>query len=189
MLGTSVDLLRFGYVPIPESLTAAAPGDTYNTSPARALSMRHSRESAYLRKLRKMLRASAPEDQDWASIGLDIMQAVEAMFNEDGSTATEDEAYARLHGAVRTYATATFNLEELFSFVGGVKKRWVARHDSKTRPSHLKADGQTVELWEPFRVGGFSLQFPGDPTAPFKETRGCRCVLVAVPPPRRRPRR
>ena len=58
-------------------------------------------------------------------------------------------------------------------------KRWLATDDPRTRVSHRVADGQTVPLDKPFRVGGFLLQFPGDPhpEAPH-ESINCRCTLA-----------
>ena len=58
-------------------------------------------------------------------------------------------------------------------------KRWLATDDTRTRASHRVADGQSVPLGEPFRVGGFLLDFPGDPIelAPH-ETINCRCTTL-----------
>lgn len=58
-------------------------------------------------------------------------------------------------------------------------KRWVATEDPRTRASHRVADGQSVPLDEKFRVGGFMLDFPGDPIviAPH-EVINCRCTMM-----------
>lgn len=58
-----------------------------------------------------------------------------------------------------------------------MRKLWMATEDARTRPSHVIADGQTVELDEPFDVGGFLLDFPGDPTGPPQEIISCRCAI------------
>jgi len=50
----------------------------------------------------------------------------------------------------------------------------------RTRPTHRKADGQRVNLGEPFIVGGFPLLFPGDPTGPPQEVINCRCTPLYV---------
>lgn len=57
------------------------------------------------------------------------------------------------------------------------------RHDPKTRHAHLKLDGTTLKKWQPFRSGGYSLQYPGDPSAPPELTFNCRCVVIPVQPP------
>lgn len=55
-------------------------------------------------------------------------------------------------------------------------KRWLATEDSRTRPDHVEADGQTVPFSQPFVVGGFHMQYPHDPDGPAKEIVNCRCV-------------
>lgn len=57
-------------------------------------------------------------------------------------------------------------------------KTWLATDDTRTRPTHILAEGQTVELEEPFSVGKSSLQFPGDPSGLPEEVIQCRCTLL-----------
>lgn len=52
--------------------------------------------------------------------------------------------------------------------------------DGRTRPTHVEADGQRRPLHSPFRVGGASLLFPGDPRGPAGEIINCRCSLLPV---------
>lgn len=61
-----------------------------------------------------------------------------------------------------------------------LRKRWLATEDSRTRPTHRRADGQTVPLGQPFIVGDFPLMYPGDPTGPAHEVIFCRCALVVI---------
>lgn len=62
-------------------------------------------------------------------------------------------------------------------------KRWISTDDQRVRLSHLVSNGQTVPLAERFRVGGFLLDHPGDPSgiAP-QETINCRCALLIYTP-------
>lgn len=62
----------------------------------------------------------------------------------------------------------------------GLRKRWMATEDARTRPDHRHADGQVVPLRQPFMVGGWPLQFPGDPTGPPEQVIWCRCALVVT---------
>lgn len=57
-------------------------------------------------------------------------------------------------------------------------KRWDTERDRKVRETHRHADGQVQPLGMPFDVGGFLLQFPGDPMGPADEVCGCRCDLM-----------
>jgi Phage Mu protein F like protein len=64
-----------------------------------------------------------------------------------------------------------------------LRKRWDTEHDVRVRRSHREVDGDVLDLWAPFMVGGFPLMFPGDPTGPADEVCGCRCDLVIVNEP------
>ncbi len=59
-------------------------------------------------------------------------------------------------------------------------KQWISTMDKRTRPTHRVADKQRTLLSEPFRVGGASLMFPGDPSGPAAEVIQCRCSLLPV---------
>lgn len=60
------------------------------------------------------------------------------------------------------------------------EKVWLATDDTRTRPTHNEAEGQRVPLNEPFIVGGFPLNFPGDPSGPPQEVISCRCSFLHV---------
>lgn len=53
-----------------------------------------------------------------------------------------------------------------------VVKIWDSALDSKTRPSHVRVDGEVRELDEKFSNG---LMFPGDPNGKAAEVINCRC--------------
>jgi uncharacterized protein with gpF-like domain len=59
-----------------------------------------------------------------------------------------------------------------------VTKTWVSQGDSKVRDSHLSADGQVVQINQPFIVQGESLQYPGDPSGSPSVIINCRCSSV-----------
>lgn len=64
--------------------------------------------------------------------------------------------------------------------VGGFE--WIAQVDHRTRLHHREADGQIVPKGHSFKVGEFTMRFPGDPSAPASEIIACRCTLSAVTP-------
>lgn len=56
-----------------------------------------------------------------------------------------------------------------------VFKTWDARDDSRTRPAHDRADGQTVSIYQPFIVNMEPLMMPGDPSGTPSNVINCRC--------------
>lgn len=65
-----------------------------------------------------------------------------------------------------------------------MQKEWIATPDLRTRPTHLAADGQRVDLNDPFIVGGYSAMFPAAPTLPPAERYSCRCTQGYLMPDR-----
>lgn len=57
-----------------------------------------------------------------------------------------------------------------------VRQMWVATLDERTRESHRKMDGETIEPGETFSN---KCRFPGDPLGEPSEVYNCRCTLVA----------
>lgn len=60
-------------------------------------------------------------------------------------------------------------------------RTWVTMHDSRVRLAHREADGQVRAIEEPFTIGGFPAQYPGDPALPPSLSINCRCHLVYAP--------
>jgi HK97 family phage portal protein len=69
-------------------------------------------------------------------------------------------------------------INEGFIQAGVEKKRWISSRDEKVRASHEAADGQEIPVGDPFEVGGFMLEHPGDPGGPPEEIINCRCTMV-----------
>jgi hypothetical protein len=59
-----------------------------------------------------------------------------------------------------------------------MSKEWLATKDDRTRPDHIAADGQQVEMNGKFIVGGVLMDRPGDTSAPAEQTVNCRCALI-----------
>ena len=62
-----------------------------------------------------------------------------------------------------------------------LQKEWITSVDSRTRASHLAADGQIVKMEEKFIVGGQKLDRPGDPSGSAKNVINCRCTTAPFP--------
>lgn len=84
----------------------------------------------------------------------------------------------------RTEATASLNFgQQSVRDVENIgRKQWISTLDSRTRGSHLSADGQVVDNDKPFTVGGHKLMHPGDISlgAPPDEVVQCRCTATGV---------
>jgi uncharacterized protein with gpF-like domain len=110
----------------------------------------------------------------------DVTAQVEQMF-ADTSIPTWK---GRARTVARTEVVGAYNggLHDAFAMIvendPGTEwvKRWLATDDSRTRPDHVEADGQTVPFAQPFIVGGFQMMHPHDPDAPPQEVINCRCV-------------
>ena len=86
--------------------------------------------------------------------------------------------------AIRTEINSVGNLALLLaaSNEGKRRKRWKTFGDSKVRPSHRNAGGQTVPIDQPFIIGGYRMMFPGDSSlgAPASEIVNCRCSVEYI---------
>ncbi len=64
---------------------------------------------------------------------------------------------------------------------GFERKEWLSSRDGRVRDTHAEADSQIRGLDEPFDVGGYMLDHPGDMLAGAPgETINCRCTVVPV---------
>lgn len=60
-----------------------------------------------------------------------------------------------------------------------VRKTWLATLDGHTRTNHRKLDGQTVDVDKPFKIGGYSIMYPGDRHAKPEMVYNCRCTTIS----------
>ena len=61
-----------------------------------------------------------------------------------------------------------------------MQQEWIATLDGRTRHEHRQLDGMRVNVGEPFEVDGYTIRFPGDPTADPEMVYNCRCTLIGV---------
>ncbi len=79
----------------------------------------------------------------------------------------------------RAFSVATQERQALASeHLPGLKKQWRRSGKIHSRIAHDLADGQIVNVDEPFKVGGVRLMYPRDPEGPAKETINCGCVSL-----------
>lgn len=60
----------------------------------------------------------------------------------------------------------------------GVDKTWKTRQDDQVRDLHQPMHDVTVGALETFDVGGFPLEYPGQPVGPPEVWINCRCTLA-----------
>jgi phage portal protein BeeE len=106
-----------------------------------------------------------------------IAARVRAEFNEIST--------GRSKVIAQTETAAAFGFGELEGYrAGGVRRRqWLTSLLPSVRPSHQEAEGQTVGIDEPFRVGDALLMYPGDEDGPAEEVINCHCTTVAIQEP------
>lgn len=91
--------------------------------------------------------------------------------------------------AARTAVTGAQNGGRMDSYKAAsdmgikVRKRWVATKDGRTRHSHQKLDGQTVDWDESFTSELGKIRYPGDPRAKPANVYNCRCTMRTVENP------
>lgn len=121
----------------------------------------------------------------WQNVRSELLQGYQAGEGVDQLALRVQTALGSTLGRAKTIArteiVAASNAGSLaqLQFVGlDAKKEWISTHDTRTRESHLFANGQTVALNSTFTVGGSSLRFPGDPGGAAGEVINCRCTLA-----------
>lgn len=111
--------------------------------------------------------------------GESIKEITQRIFSLD-----EIVSRSRAERIAITEVTAAANAGSFYSalelpFSIQMKKVWLATGDKRTRPSHSKASGQKVGMYQSFQLDGGKLNFPGDSSlgASSKEIVKCRCVV------------
>lgn len=120
-----------------------------------------------------MARAGASTDR--------IAQAVDELLDTTGSTRWPGRGML----IARTELTKSWNVGLLAYGIqvqqdtGRARtKRWDCEVDGHERPSHKRANGQTVALTMPFVVGNEYALYPGAPTLSAEEACNCRCEMT-----------
>lgn len=109
-----------------------------------------------------------------------IAQAVDQLLDTTGSTRWPGRGML----IARTELTKSWNVGLLAYGIQVQQetgrprtKRWDCEVDGHERPSHKKANGQTVALTMPFVVGDEYALYPGAPTLSAEEACNCRCQI------------
>ncbi|RYM02791.1 hypothetical protein EWH99_10675 [Sporolactobacillus sp. THM7-7] len=108
-----------------------------------------------------------------------IPKAVEALKRSYGFSKERAKVIARTE-MISAGRAGQFQGDHQSGMVIG--KTWHSTHDSRTRHTHVEADGQTVRFEDPFIVDGQELMFPGDSSrgASAKNVIQCRCFYTRI---------
>lgn len=115
----------------------------------------------------------------------ELAERIETLFSEEGVASWDGRGMV----VARTEAIAAHNAGTFAGFLSMAEfdpqpweKAWLSTEDTRTRPTHKKADQQRVGIREQFRVGRARLMYPGDPSGPPGEVIQCRCTLLMLEP-------
>jgi uncharacterized protein with gpF-like domain len=120
-------------------------------------------------------------DQGWG---------VKQLGQEIGTYFNDAPPYRSLATA-RTELTTVINdgVTQTISAQGYPGKEWLTVMDGHERDAHATANGQIVPIEQPFKVGGSTAMYPGDPNLPPELLINCRCSLGASGMPENRKRK
>jgi len=95
-----------------------------------------------------------------------------------------DTSHARANLIARTQVSGAVSSGRFAGMkdAGVEKKGWLTARDSSVRPDHKQAgidyaDGIPID--QPFKVGGDTLMYPGDPAGTAAQIANCRCMTIA----------
>lgn len=140
-----------------------------------------------LRKIRTSINAGVLNGQSYSRISRRVKTLIGRTYRklEKGKEVTKiTGAAANAARIVRTEGNRLLNAGAFAQSVElekqGFKseKMWDATFDAATRLAHAEADGQKVNVNDPFVVDGEELMFPGDPAGSEGNVINCRCTYV-----------
>jgi len=111
--------------------------------------------------------------------GLDKGWSVDRITTQIQQSSSWNEATARSFARTETIAAQNGSAEAVYRAAGVQGKVWIATGDSRTRDTHLLADGQVQTINELFIVGASSGAYPGDVSFDAAERVNCRCRMAA----------
>jgi len=124
--------------------------------------------------LQKLLKELVPEILDSGAGG----GAATTMLRDRIASQWHEMKYYRTERIARTEVNRASN----FGSLKGMQtvdeqqdKVWISSFSPESRDTHMAADGQTVDINEPFNVGGEDLMYPCDPAGSAGNTVNCLC--------------
>jgi SPP1 gp7 family putative phage head morphogenesis protein len=86
---------------------------------------------------------------------------------------------ARTIARTETHNAATYGMQSAAEETDRpLIREWVAVEDERTRPAHAEADGQQVDMDQPFEVDGELIDRPGEGSP--ENSINCRCTVIYI---------
>jgi hypothetical protein len=126
--------------------------------------------------IQQLLKRLTPEILDMGIGG----GAAQTMLRDMIQSEWHQAKYFRTERIVRTEVNRASNwgsLEGTKSLGVEMNKVWISAFAPNSRQEHMDADGQPVDLEEPFIVWDEPLQYPGDPEGRPENTINCLCSI------------
>lgn len=133
-------------------------------------------------QLFKAQRTPAPDDAAEHARLSRLRQSLHGQLDgEDETWRNKAQLIARTESTnVLNEATLQRGIDMQASLDEPLVKVWLSTRDHRVRPTHVRANGQVVELTERFQVGDSLMQRPGDPEGSIEEVANCRCSLTVL---------
>lgn len=88
---------------------------------------------------------------------------------------------SRVISRTEIHNASNYGIDEAAKATGlKLRKEWVSANDARTRSDHRSADGQVVDMDQPFVIGGERLMYPGDRRGSAEQTINCRCQVAHI---------
>lgn len=136
--------------------------------------VRHGKDLTYNR------RRIAEAVQRGVQMGESVEHIAERVQDAVGANERQAMCWARTGANATENAAHQATYEQARDMGVSMQKEWLATLDMRTRNSHRELDGKRVGVDEPFVIRGHEIMFPGDPNAPWDETKNCRCRIIPI---------
>ena len=110
--------------------------------------------------------------------GESIPDIAKRMMNVTDKNANQSMLYARTAVTSAQNGGRQARYEEAEELGIKFKKVWMATLDDRTRDLHRDLDGQAVDPDEDFKIDGYTIAFPADPSGEPEMVYNCRCTMT-----------
>ena len=130
------------------------------------------------RRIDKVIRDGRLADKNLQEISRDVAKVVAGLAPARAALIARTETHSAVSAANHLYYG---QLQKDYDIK--MMKTWVSTADERTRVEHRNANGQTVEMSEPFiiadpKLGTVNMQHVADPAGGAYHSVNCRCVIV-----------